>query len=66
MTDKELSPIAKYVFAVLCAIAESGYRSCSPSDEEVADLAGVAVHAILRAYNELEARCVISRTESNI
>ena len=66
MTDKYLSPIAKYVFAVLCAIAGFGCRSCSPSDEEVADLAGVAVRTVLRAYDELAARGVISRTESNI
>lgn len=47
MTDKELSLTAKSVFAVLCAIAGFRHRSCSPSDEEVADLAGVCVHTLL-------------------
>ena len=63
MTDKKLAPTAKCVFAVLCAIAGFGYRSCEPSDEEVADLAGVSVRTLYRAYYELENRGVISRNE---
>lgn len=61
LMDKELSQTAKLVFMVLCAIAGFGSRSCSPSNEEVADVADVSVRTVIRAYRELEARGVITR-----
>ena len=63
LSDGTLSLEAKLVFTILCMIAGFGYRSCEPSDEEVADLAGVSVRTLYRAYYELENRGVISRNE---
>ena len=61
LMDKELSQTAKLVFMVLCAIAGFGSRSCSPSNEDVADVADVSISTLRRAYKELEARGVIER-----
>lgn len=59
--DKELSITAKFIFTILCTFADRDNRGCWPSNESVADAAGVSESTLLRAYKELEARGVISR-----
>lgn len=59
--DKELSITAKFIFTILCIFADKDKRGCWPSNETVADTAGVSESTLLRAYRELEARGVISR-----
>lgn len=61
MCDEYLLPSEKLVFFVLCMIAGFGYRTCSPSIEEVADIAGLSVRTVRRVYRELESRGVIER-----
>ena len=51
---------------MLCTIAGFGYRACSPSIQEVADMADVSVRTVQRVYRELEDRGVISREEDVI
>lgn len=59
--DKELSITAKFIFTILCIFADKDKRGCWPSNETVADTAGVSESTLLRAYRELEARGVIAR-----
>jgi len=59
--DKELSVTAKFIFTILCIFADKDKRGCWPSNETVADTAGVSESTLLRAYKELEARGVIAR-----
>ena len=59
--DKGLSSVAKYIFTVLCMIAGFGHRSCSPSNQELAEIAGFSERTIMRAIKELEARGAIIR-----
>ena len=59
--DKELLPSEKLIFSVLCMIAGFGYRTCSPSIEEVANISGFSVRTVRRVYKELEARGIIAR-----
>ena len=61
ITDKTLSQTAKYIFTVLCTFADKDTRGCWPSNEKVAETAGVSERTVIRAYKELEARGVISR-----
>ena len=61
MLDKTLSQTAKYIFAVLCTFADSDKRGCWPSNDTVAEAAGVSERTLIRAYKELEARGVIAR-----
>lgn len=66
LTDTELSIKARCVYAVLCAIAGFGYRSCKARANEVADLVGVSVQVIQQAYRELESRGVMFRDAEGI
>ena len=66
LADKELSYTAKCVFAVLCMVAGFGHRSCSLSDEEASDVAGISIRTLHRAYRELEARGIILRYGNTI
>lgn len=59
--DKELSITAKFIFTILCIFADKDKRGCWPSNQTVADTAGVSESTLLRAYRELEARGVIAR-----
>lgn len=59
--DKELSMTAKFIFMILCTFADKDKRGCWPSNEKVAEAAGVSIPTLKRAYKELEARGVISR-----
>ena len=59
--DTYLLPSEKLIFSVLCMIAGFGYRTCSPSIEEVADISGFSARTVRRVYKELEARGVIER-----
>lgn len=59
--DEELSITAKYIFSVLCMLAGFGHRSCSPSNETVAEAAGISISTLRRGYKELEARGAIIR-----
>ena len=61
MCDEYLLPSEKLIFSVLCMIAGFGYRTCSPSIEEVADISGFSARTVRRVYKELEARGVIER-----
>ena len=61
ITDKYLSLSAKNVFFALCVIAGFGYRSCSPSDEEVAEITCESLQRLHVFYEELEDRGVIVR-----
>ena len=58
--DTTLSPTAKYIFTVLCTFADDN-RGCWPSNEKVAEVAGLSERTVIRAYKELEARGIISR-----
>ena len=59
--DKELSITAKFIFTILCIFADKDKRGCWPSNQTVAETAGVSESTLLRAYKELEARGVIAR-----
>ena len=61
--DKELSLTARLIFTVLCTFADKDKRGCWPSNEAVAEAAGVSKSTVIRAYKELEARGVIARSE---
>jgi len=60
--DKTLSPTTKCVFAVLCSFVNINNRACWPSNETVAETAGVSVATVKRAYNELSERGIIKRS----
>ena len=66
LADKELSCTAKCILAILCMTAGFGHRSCSLSDEEAADIAGISIRTLHRAYRELEARGIIFRDDNMI
>ena len=66
LTDKYLSTNAKNVFFVLCMLAGFGYRSCSPTNEEVAEITCNSVNKVLWLYKELEDRGLIVREENTI
>ena len=59
LADKNISPTAKCVFAVLCMSAGFGHRSIIPNDEGIAELAGISVRALYKAFKELESRSLI-------
>ncbi|MBQ7544898.1 MAG: helix-turn-helix domain-containing protein [Synergistaceae bacterium] len=59
--NKELSLMARYIFSVLCMIAGFGHRSCSPSNQEIAQISGFSERTVIRACKELEARGAIIR-----
>ena len=63
LCDKELSQSAKFIFAILCIFATTNNRGVWPSNDTVAKIAGVSVRTVIRAYNELEARGAIARSE---
>ena len=60
--DNNLSVTAKYVFTVLCTFVTVNNRGCWPSNDAVAEAAGVSVPTVKRAYKELEERGVIARS----
>ena len=66
LTDKYLSTSAKQVFFVLCMIAGFGHRSCSPSDDQVADITCNSLDRLQHFYEELEERGVIIREGKTI
>ena len=61
IANQELSLMARYIFSVLCMIAGFGHRSCSPSNQEIAKIAGFSERTITRAIKELEAKGAIIR-----
>lgn len=61
--DKELSITAKFIFTVLCTFADKDKRGCWPSNDKVAEAAGVSKSTVIRACKELEARGVIARSD---
>ena len=61
--DKTLSQTAKYIFTVLYTFADKDKRGCWPSNEAVAEAAGVSKSTVIRACKELEARGVIARSD---
>ncbi|MBQ2616343.1 MAG: helix-turn-helix domain-containing protein [Synergistaceae bacterium] len=63
LRDKELSQSARFIFAVLCTFITLNNRNCWPSNDTVADAAGVSKSTVKRAYQELEARGVIARSD---
>lgn len=66
LTDTELSVKARCVYAVLCAMAGFGNRSCEDTAMVAANLAGLSVQVVQQAYRELESRGVISRDAEGI
>ena len=60
--DKSLSATTKFVFTVLCSFVNINNRGCWPSNETVAEAAGVSVATVKRAYNELSERGIIKRS----
>ena len=60
--DKTLSQTAKFVFTVLCSFVTINNRGCWPSNDAVAEAAGVSKITVIRAYKELEARGIITRS----
>lgn len=61
--DTKLSPTARLIFTVLCTFADKDKRGCWPSNEAVAEAAGVSKSTVIRACKELEARGVIARSD---
>ena len=61
--DKELSLTARLIFTILCTFADKDKRGCWPSNEAVAEAAGVSKSTVIRACKELEARGVIARSD---
>lgn len=59
--DNTLSITARLIFTVLCTFADKEKRGCWPSNETVAEAAGVSERTLIRAYKELETRGVITR-----
>ena len=66
LSDDYLLPSEKLIYAVLCMTAGFGYRTCSCSIEEVAEISGYSARTVRRAYRELEARGVIAREGEEI
>ena len=66
MLDEELYAEAKYLFAVLCAIAGFGHRSCVPDNETIAGLMDVPEGMLKPLYDNLEARGVIMRDDEGV
>ena len=62
LRDKELSQSARFIFAVLCTFITVNNRNCWPSNDSVAEAAGVSKSTVKRAYQELEARGIIARS----
>lgn len=65
ISDTELAPEARFLFAVLCMTAGFGERTCSISDEELSELTGHPVDFLPIIYRDLEARGVIIRDGHN-
>ena len=64
LRDSELSPMARFVFAVICTFTSTVEgRSCWPSNDAVATAARVSKRTVIRALMELEARGVIVRSD---
>lgn len=61
--DKTLSQSARFIFAILCTFAGTDNRGLWPKNETVADVAGVSVATVKRAYKELEGRGAIARSD---
>ena len=61
--DKELSQSARFIFTVLCTFATTDNRGCWPSNDAVAEAAGVSKRTVIRAYQELETRGIIARSD---
>ena len=61
--DTKLSLTARLIFTVLCTFADKDKRGCWPSNEAVAEAAGVSKSTVIRACKELEARGVIARSD---
>ena len=59
LADKNVSPIAKCVFAVLCMSAGFGHRSLTPNNEEIAELSGISLQTLYKAYCELASQSLI-------
>ena len=62
LRDKELSQSARFIFAVLCTFITINNRNCWPSNDTVAEAAGVSKSTVKRAYQELETRGIIERS----
>ena len=62
LRDNKLSPMARFIFSVLCTFITLNNRNCWPSNDTVAEAAGVSKSTVKRAYQELETRGIIERS----
>ncbi len=63
LCDKMLSQSAKFIFSILCMFATTNNRGVWPSNNTVAEIAGVSERTVAQVYKELEDRGVIARSE---
>ena len=62
LRDKSIAPTARLIFAVLCSFASVKDRTAWPSNETMAEIVGVSVATVKRAYKELKEKGVITRS----
>lgn len=63
LCDKTLTQTARFVFAILCSFAGMDNRGVWPKNETVADVTGLSIRTVIRAYNELECKGIIARSD---
>lgn len=63
LRDKDLSPLTKAVYAVLCTFASTTGRTCYPKVSTLAEETGCSVRSTQEALKALEAKDYLRRTE---
>lgn len=63
LTDKELSPIDKVVYCIVCAHVNTQNRNCNLRIKTIAEEAGCSIRSVQNSLNALVERGVIERTE---
>lgn len=59
--DNSVAPMTRFIFTILCSFATLKKRNAWPSNKTVADIVGVSVATVKRAYSELIAKGIIMR-----
>ena len=56
--DPGLSPKSRFIYAVLCTFSSPVSKAQWPTNEEVAQAAGVSVETVKKAYNEINSKAM--------
>lgn len=63
MQDTELSPMARYIYAIICTYASKMGGRFWPGIERVADTADVDIEIVRTVYRELEEKGILSNAK---